>query len=84
MISNKDKHHVLISDTENITINVDSNLKKKKKNKELSGVNFKHLDSIKKADRKVNALSKIFPYMNFEKKQILMNMFLGHSSTFAL
>ena len=84
MISNKDKHHVLISDTENITINVDSNITKKKKNEKLSGVNFKHLENIKKADRKVNALSKVLPYMNFEKKQILMNMFLGHGSTFAI
>ena len=60
MISNKDKHHVLISDTENITINVDSNITKKK-NEKLSGGNFKHLDNIKKADPKVNALSKILP-----------------------
>ena len=35
MISNKDKHHVLISDTENITINVDSNITKKKERKTL-------------------------------------------------
>lgn len=40
----------------------------KKTNEKLPGVNFKHLHSIKKADRKVNAFSKILPYMNFEKK----------------
>ena len=52
--------------TINITIN-DGNITKKN-NEKLPGVNFKHLDSIKKADRKVNAFSKILPYMNFEKK----------------
>ena len=73
MKAHKDKGHVLLSDSENININVDSNIIKSTDEK-LPGVNvdyslnFKeHIDSIKKAGRKVNALSRILPYMNFEK-----------------
>ena len=69
--ANKDKCHLLISVSENTVINVDG----KSICKKLLGVNVeykvkfnKHLDSIfKKVSRKVDALSRILPYMNFEK-----------------
>ena len=80
---NKDKCHLLISGNENITINVDGNIIEKSICEKLLGVkvdyklNFnEQLDSIFKiAGRKVNALSRILPYMSFEKKRILMNSF---------
>ena len=74
---NKDKCHLLISGNENITINVDGNIIEKSICEKLLGVkvdyklNFNEqlqLDSIFKiAGRKVNALSRILPYMSFEK-----------------
>ena len=72
---NKDKCHLLISGNENITINVDGNIIEKSICEKLLGVkvdyklNFnEQLDSIFKiAGRKVNALSRILPYMSFEK-----------------
>ena len=80
---NKDKCHLLISCSENITINVDGNIIGKSICGKLLDVStdyklkFKeHLDSIlKKAGQKVNALSRILPYMNFEKRRILMKSF---------
>ena len=80
---NKDKCHLLISGNENITINVDGNIIEKRICEKLLGVNVDYklnfneqLDSIFKiAGRKVNALSRILPYMSFEKKCILMNSF---------
>ena len=67
----------------NITINVDDNIIGKNICEKILGVNVdyklkfnEHLDSIlKKAGRKVNALSRILPYMNFEKRRMLMNSF---------
>ena len=72
---NKDKCHLFITGNENITINLDGNIIEKSIFEKLLGVNVdykvnfnKQLDSIlKKAGRKVNALSRILPHMNFEK-----------------
>ena len=83
MKANKGKCHLLISCSENITINADGSIIGKSICEKLLGVNFdyklkfnEHLDSIlKKADRKVKALSRILPYMNFGKRWILMNSF---------
>ena len=83
MKANKDKCHLLISDGENITINVDGNKIGKSICEKLLGVivDYKpkfneHLDNIlQKPGRKVNALSRILPYMNFEKRRILMSSF---------
>ena len=77
--ANKDKCHLLIS----CTINVDGNIIGKSICEKLLGVNVdnkhkfnEHLESIlKKAGQKVNALSRILPYINFEKRRILMNSF---------
>ena len=44
-----------------------------------SKLNFKeHLDRIiEKASRKINALSRITPYMNIAKRRLLMNSFFA-------
>ena len=81
MKANKERCRLLISCSENITINVHDNIIGKSIYEKLLGVNVdyklkfnEHLDSIlKKAGRKVNVLSRILPYMNFEKRRILMN-----------
>ena len=39
-------------------------------------------DVISKASRKVNVLSRISPYMNMDKKQILMNSFSSTISSY--
>ena len=36
-------------------------------------------DMCKKANRKINALARIAPLININKRHILMNSFLGHS-----
>ena len=82
MKAKKDKCHLLISGSENITINVDGNIIEKSICKKLLGLNVdcklkfnKHLESIfKKAGRNVNAFLRILPYKNFEKRQIFMNL----------
>lgn len=67
-------------------MNVDSNIIVKSICEKLHGVNVayklkfsEHLDCIseKKTDRKVNALSRLWPYMNFEKRRILINSFFN-------
>ena len=83
MKRNKDKWHLLISRSKNITLNIDGNVIGKSICGKLLGVSVdyklkfnEHLDSIlKRAGRKVNALSRILPYMNFGKRSILMNSF---------
>ena len=67
MKANKDKCHLLISGSENVTINVDANIIGKSNCEKLLGVNVnytlkfnKHLGGIlKKARRKVNELENI-------------------------
>ena len=92
MKANKDKCLLLISGSENVPINVDGNIIGKSICEKVLGVNvnFKlnlneHLRSIlKKAGRKVNALSRILSNMNFGKRSILMNSLLRYSSTISL
>ena len=66
--------------SENITINVDGSIIGKSICEKLLGVNVdykltfnEHLDSIKKAGQKINAVSRILSCMKFEKRRILMN-----------
>ena len=78
MKSKRDKCHLLISGSENITINVDGNIIEKSICEKLLGLNVdyklkfnKHLESIlKKAGRNVNAFLRMLPYKNFEKGHI--------------
>ena len=70
---NTDKCHLIVSKNENtnceklLGIKVDSRL------------NFnEHLDGIiKEASRKINALSRITPFLNISKRRILMNSFFS-------
>ena len=40
-------------------------------------------DICKKANRKINALTRIAPFININKKRIFINSFLGRSLTIA-
>ena len=79
MFADKDNYHV-ISDSENITINVNGNIKEKSTCENLLSVNTdyklkinEHLTVFKKTGRKANALSRILSYINFEKRRTLIN-----------
>ena len=83
----KDKCHLLISGSENITINVDGNIIEKSICEKLLGLNVDYklkfneqLESILgKAGRNVNAFLRILPYKNFEKRHIHELVFLRPS-----
>ena len=83
MKANQDKGHLIVSKNENISVHVgpfeitNTNCGKLLGIKVDSRLNFtEHLDSIiKKASRKINALSRITPFMNISKRHILMNSF---------
>ena len=81
--SNAHKCHLLVSTSETVKIQVGNYNIANSKCEKLLGINFdhnlnfdKHLSELcKKASRKINALSRITPYMNVSKKRILMNAF---------
>ena len=83
MKANKDKCHLIVSSNEHVSMKLDnieienSNCERLLGVKIDSKLNFKeHLDGIiKKASRKINALSRIAPYMNIGKRRLLMNSF---------
>ena len=83
MKSNADKCHLLVSTNETVKIQVENYNIANSKCEKLLGINVdhnlnfdKHLSELcKKASRKINALSRITPYMNVSKKRILMNAF---------
>ena len=83
MKSNADKCHLLVSTNETVKIQVGNYNIANSKCEKLLGINFdhnlnfdKHLSELcKKVSRKINALSRITPYMNVSKKRILMNAF---------
>ena len=83
MKSNADKCHLLVSTNETVKIQVGNYNIANRKCEKLLGINFdhnlnfdKHLSELcKKSSRKINALSRITPYMNVSKKRILMNAF---------
>ena len=85
MKANKDKCHLIVKGNKHVSMKLD-NIEIENSNRErLLGVkidsklNFKeHLDGIiKEASRKYSALPRIAPYMNIEKRRLLMNSFLG-------
>ena len=92
MKAEKDKCHLLISGSENITINVDRNIIEKSICDKLLGLNVdyklkfnEHLQSIlKKAGQNVNAFLRILPYKNFEKRHIFMNLFFTSQLSFTI
>ena len=77
---NKDKCHLLVSNNE---LEVDGIEVESSDCEKLLGIkidsklNFQdHLDGVnKKASQKVNALSRITPYLNNAKRRLLMNSF---------
>ena len=83
MKANKDKCHLVISNNEKVSMEIDNTELENTSSEKLLGIiidskfNFKeHLEEIiKKASRKVNALSRITPYMNLTKRKLLMNSF---------
>ena len=85
MKANRDKCHLIVSKNENISMHIgpfeikNTNCEKLLGIKVDSRLNFnEHLDGIiKKASRKINALSRITPFMNISKKRILMNSFFN-------
>ena len=84
MKANKDKCHLIVSSNEHVSMKLD-NIEIENSNCErLLGVkkidsklNFKELldGIIKIASRKINASSRIAPYMNIGKRRLLMNSF---------
>ena len=85
MKANQDKCHLIVSKNENISMHIgpfeikNTNCEKLLGIKVDSRLNFnEHLDGIiKKASRKINALSRITPFMNISKRRILMNSFFN-------
>ena len=85
MKANKDKCHLIVSSNEHVSMKLD-NIEIENSNCErLLGIKIdskldfkKHLNGIiKKASRKINALSRIAPYMNIAKRRLLMNSFFA-------
>ena len=81
--ANKDKCHLIVTSNEYVSMKLanieieNSNCEKLLGVKTDSKLNFKeHLDGIiKKASRKINALFRIAPSMNFGKRRLFMNSF---------
>ena len=83
MKANPDKCHLLTSSSDKVSICVDNYNIKSSKCEKLLGIkidnklNFNtHVDEIcKKAGQKLNALSRVTPYMDLSKRRILLNAF---------
>ena len=92
MQANQDKCHLIVSKNENKPMHIgpfeikNSNCKKLLGIKIDSRLNFnEHLDVIlKKASRKINALSSITPFMSISKLRILINLFLNSQFNYCL
>ena len=85
MKANISKCHLLVNKKDEVVINLGETEIKNSEYEKLLGIkndtklNFnEHLnDIISKASRKVNALSRVMPYMSLSKKKILMNSFFN-------
>ena len=85
MKANQDKCHLIVSRNKNISMHVgpfeikNTNCEKLLGIKVDSRLNFnENLDGIiKKSSRKINALSRIIPFMNISKKCILIHSFFN-------
>ena len=83
MKANLGKCHMLLSYTESLNFQISETVIHNSQSKKLLGVTFdnnlkfeKHINTIfQKANRKVNALARITPYMELTKRRILMNAF---------
>jgi len=83
MKSNADKCHLLISTNKPTKIKIGDFDITNSKCEKLLGVKFDHnlsfddhiTELCKKASRKINALARVTPFMNVQKKRVLMNAF---------
>ena len=83
MKANYDKCHLLVSGKNNVTMNASGFKIKNSECEKLLGIKvdcglkFENYLSgvIKKASNKINALSRVTPFMNLSKKKMLMNSF---------
>ena len=90
MKANISKCHLLVNKKDDVVINLGETEIKNSEYEKLLGIkvdtklNFnEHLnDIISKASRKVNALSRVVPYMSLSKKKILMNSFFNSQSSY--
>ena len=92
MKANISKCHLLVNKKDEVVISSGETKIENSDYEKLLGIkvdtklNFnEHLnDIISKASRKINALSRVVPYMSLCKKKILMNLFLTHNLVIAL
>ena len=85
MQGNTDKCHVLISTTQKLHVNIGTSQIENGKYEKLLGANSdsklsfeKHLNIIcGKARAKINALGRVAPFMNIEKRRTIMNAFFN-------
>ena len=90
MKANPDKCHLLTSSSDKVSICVDNYNIKSSKCEKLLGIkidnklNFNtHVDEIcKKAGQKLNALSRVTPYMDLSKRRVLLNAFFISQSSY--
>ena len=83
MKANPDKCHFITSESKDLVINVENNQITNSKCEKLLGIKIDHkltfnahIDEIcKKAGQKMNALSRVIPYMNITKRRSLLNTF---------
>ena len=83
MKANPDKRHIVTSESKDLVINVENNQITNSKREKLLGIKIDHelafnahIDEIcKKAGQKMNALSRIIPYLNITKRRTLLNTF---------
>ena len=84
MKANTDKNHCLLSNKNNLTVNIDENVLESEDNQVLVGITInsnlsfnKHIKNFcKKASAKLSALASILGYMNFPKCRIILNLFI--------
>ena len=92
MKANINKCHLLVNKKDEVILKLGKTEIRNREYEKLLGINVdtklnfnEHLnDIISKASHKVNALSRVVPYMNLSKKKILMNSFLTHNLVIAL
>ena len=90
MTANRDKCHLLVSGKNNVTMNAGGFKIKNTECEKLLGIKVNcglkfenYLDGvIKKASSKINALSRVTPFMNLSRKKMLVNSFFKSQLSF--
>ena len=85
MKANLNKCNLLLSNTDALNVEISETVIRKSNSKKLLGVTFdnklkfeKHIITIcQRANRKLNALARLTPYVELGKRRILMNAFLN-------